>query len=166
MAERIVCNASPLIFLAKIDKLSLLDTYELHIPSQVEAEILKGAKRKKQDAAKIEDYLHAGNIMPDKVSLMRDLPHSLGSGERAVISLAVKEKINRVLIDEVKARTVARFHGLAPKGTLGVLWEAYKAGLIGRDALELLMFDLIQNGYRIKEDIIIEFLKKLRAEQK
>ena len=166
MAERIVCNASPLIFLAKIDKLSLLDAYEIRIPVQVEAEILKGAKRKKQDAAKIADYLHAGNIMPDKVSLLKDLPHSLGSGERAVISLAVKEKINKVLIDEAKARTVARFYGLAPKGTLGVLWDAYKAGFISRDALELLTFDLIQYGYRIKEDIIIEFLKRLKVEQK
>ena len=164
MAERIVCNASPLIFLAKIDKLSLLDVYELHIPAQVEAEIIKGAKRKKQDAAKIADYLHAGNIMPDKVSLLRNLPHSLGSGERAVISLAVRERINKVLIDEAKARTVARFHGLAPKGTLGVLWDAYKSGSIGRDALELLTFDLIQCGYRIKEDVVVEFLKKLKVE--
>jgi len=166
MAERIVCNASPLIFLAKIDKLSLLDAYELHIPVQVEAEVLKGTKRKKQDAAKIEDYLHAENITPKKVILLRDLPHSLGSGERAVISLAVKEKIAKVLIDEAKARTVARFNGLAPKGTLGVLWDAYKSGLIGRDALESLTFDLIQNGYRIKEDIIIEFLKKLKADHR
>ena len=52
MAERFVCNASPLIFLAKIDKLPLLDAYELHVPAQVEAEILKGFKRKKQDAVK------------------------------------------------------------------------------------------------------------------
>ncbi len=166
MAERIVCNASPLIFLAKIDKLSLLDAYELRIPVQVEAEVLKGAKRKKQDAEKIADYLHAGNITPEKVSLLKDLPHSLGAGERAVISLAVKEKITKVLIDEAKARTVARFNGLAPKGTLGVLWDAYKSGLIGRDALESLTFDLIQNGYRIKEDIIIEFLKKLKADHR
>jgi predicted nucleic acid-binding protein len=166
MAERIVCNASPLIFLAKIGRLSFLDAYELHIPMQVEAEVLKGVKRKKQDAAKIEDYLHARNIAAEKVSLLKDLPLSLGSGERAVISLAVREKIDKVLIDEAKARTVARFHGLAPKGTLGVLWDAYKSGLIDRDVLELLTFDLIQNGYRIKEEVIVEFLKKLRAERK
>jgi predicted nucleic acid-binding protein len=162
MAERIVCNASPLIFLAKIGELSLLDAYELHVPLQVEAEVLKGVKLKRQDAAKIKDYLHTGNITPEKVALLKDLPHSLGSGERAVISLAIKEKINKVLIDEAKARTVARFYGLAPKGTLGVLWDAYKAGFISRDALELLTFDLIQKGYRIKEDVIVEFLKRLK----
>jgi predicted nucleic acid-binding protein len=164
MADRIVCNASPLIFLAKIDKLFLLDAYELHIPAQVATEILKGAKRKKTDAATINDYLRRRNITPEKVSLLKDLPHSLGSGERSVISLAIKEKIKRVLIDEAKARTIARFKGLLPKGTLGVLWDAYKSGAINRDAIESLTFDLIQNGYRVKEDVMVAFLKKLRTE--
>lgn len=38
MSECAVCNASPLIFLAKIQKLEFLDNYDLHVPSQVEAE--------------------------------------------------------------------------------------------------------------------------------
>ncbi len=163
MPERIACNASSLIFLAKIDKLSFLDLYEIHIPVQVETEILKGAKRKKPDAAKITDYLRVRNIRPLKVALLRDIPHSLGTGERAVISLAVKEDIKKVLIDEAKARTIARFKGLEPKGTLGILWDAYKADLIGRDSLESLALDLIQRGYRIKEEVFIEFLKRLRT---
>ena len=32
--QEVVCNASPLIFLAKIDRLNLLDSYVLRIPSQ------------------------------------------------------------------------------------------------------------------------------------
>ena len=162
MDERIVCNASPLIFLAKLDKLSLLDAYQLLVPAQVEAEILKGAKRKKQDAAKITDYLHARNIKPEKVVLLRDLPHSLGQGERSVISLALREPVKRVLIDEAKARAIARFKGLAPKGTLGVLWDAYKAGTVGREDLESLTLDLIQKGYRIKEEVLVEFLRAMK----
>jgi predicted nucleic acid-binding protein len=74
MAGRIVCNASPLIFLSKLDKFSLLDAHELHVPAQVEAEILQGAKHKKQDAAKIADYLRARHIKSEKVILLRDLP--------------------------------------------------------------------------------------------
>lgn len=45
----VVRNASPLIFLAKIERLALFDNYALHIPSQVESEILKGLKRKKEE---------------------------------------------------------------------------------------------------------------------
>lgn len=163
MREKVACNASPLIFLAKIERLDLLNAYELHLPQQVEAEILKGSKSKREDSGLIAQYLKANKIEPVKIPLLKDLPHSLGTGERAVISLAVKEGIKRVLIDESKARTVARFKGLKPKGTLGVLWDAHKTGRIDKETLEILMLGLIQKGYRIKEEILVEFLKKLKG---
>jgi len=159
----VVCNASPLIFIAKIRRLDILNIYSLCIPSQVEVEIIKGIKRKQEDARLITEYLKQRNIVPVKISLLRDLPNFLGAGEKAVISLAVKEKIESVLIDEAKARTVARFKGLKPKGTLGVLWDSYKVGKIDRKILETLLLELIEKGYRIKEDLFIEFLKKLKA---
>lgn len=164
MQGDVVCNASPLIFLAKIKRLDLLDIYSLHIPYQVEAEILKGIiKRKREDANLITEYLKQRNIKPVKTTLLRDLPNFLGTGEKAVISLAVKEKIERVLIDESKARTVARFKGLKPKGTLGILWDSYKTEKLDRKTLEELSLELIGKGYRIKEDLFIEFLKKIRT---
>jgi len=163
MQRDAVCNASPLIFLAKIKKLSLLDIYSLHIPSQVETEILKGLRKKREDAVLIIDYLQQRNIKPVKASLLKDLPNFLGIGEKAVISLAVKEKIERVLIDEAKARTVARFKGLKPKGTLGILWDSYKARRINKKNLEELTLELIEKGYRIREELLIEFLKKIKT---
>ncbi len=51
---------------------------------------------------------------------------------------------------------------LAPKGTLGVLRDAYKAGTVGREDLEFLTLDLIQKGYRIKEDVLVDFLRALK----
>lgn len=162
MTGDVVINASPLIFLAKIKKLDLLDTYSLHIPSQVEAEILKGIKREKEDAKLIVEYLKGRNISAVKVGIIKDLPDFLGIGEKAVISLAVREKIEKVFIDESKARSVARFKGLKPKGTLGILWYSYKTGRIDRKTIEALSFELIEKGYRIKEDLLIEFLKKIK----
>jgi predicted nucleic acid-binding protein len=159
----VVCNASPLIFLAKLKKLDLLNIYSLHIPSQVEAEILKGIKRNRKDARLITEYLKQRNILLVKTSLLKDLPEFLGVGEKAVISLAVKEKIEKVLIDESKARTVARFKGLKPKGTLGILWDSYKTGNIDRKTLETLSLELLEKGYRIKEELFIEFFKKLKG---
>ncbi len=161
--QDVVCNASPLIFLAKIERLNLFDDYALHIPSQVESEILKGLKRKKEDAKRIIKYLEHKNLIPIKTAILKDLPDFLGAGEKAVISLAVREKIEKVFIDEEKARTVARFKGLCPKGTLGILWDSYKNGNINKTKLEILSFELLEKGYRIKEEIFIEFLRKLRA---
>ncbi|MBI4654198.1 MAG: hypothetical protein HY752_04305 [Nitrospirae bacterium] len=163
MTGDVVCNASPVIFLAKIRRLDLLDIYSLHSPAQVDNEILRGIKRKIEDARLIKEYLRQRNIVPLKTSLLTDLPNFLGAGEKAVISLAVKEKIERVLIDESKARTVARFKGLKPKGTLGILWDSYKTEKLDRKTLEELSLELIGKGYRIKEDLFIEFLKKIRT---
>lgn len=162
MKDDVVCNASPLIFLAKIRMLDILNSYTIHIPSQVDSEILKGISRKKEDAKLIVEYLKNRKVEPIKTTIIKSLPNSLGSGEKAVISLAVKEKIKRVLIDEAKARTVARLYGLYPKGTLGVLWNSYTAGNINRIRLETLLFELIENGYRIKEEIFLGFIKKLK----
>lgn len=162
MSEKVVCNASPLIFLAKIRKLELLDRYKLYIPSHVKAEIVKGLKRNKQDAQLILEYMSRNNIQTSKCALLKNLPAFLGSGEKAVISLAFKEGITKVFIDEAKARTVARFRGLVPKGTLGIIWDAYKMEALAKDTVESLVFDLIQKGYRIREEIIVEFLKRLK----
>lgn len=161
MREKVVCNASPLIFLAKIYRLDLLNVYELYIPSHVESEILKGFRSKKENAGEIIEYLRNNKIEPVKVTFLKDLPSSLGSGERAVISFAVRENIKKVLLDEAKARTIARFKGLKPKGTLGILWDSYKLGWIDKKTLEQLLLDLIQKGYRIKEEILVEFLKNI-----
>jgi len=162
MRERVVCNASPLIFLAKLQKLKLLDSYNLCIPSQVETEIIKGLKHKRENATLIIEYLKSHKIESVRAPLLKDLPQFIGPGEKAVISFAVKENIKGVLIDEAKARTVARFKGLKPKGTLGILWDAYKVEEIDRETAELLSFDLIQKGYRIKEEIFVEFLRRLK----
>jgi len=163
MRERVVCNASPLIFLAKLQKLKLLNNYDLHIPSQVEAEIVRGLKNKEGDAKQIIEYLKSRKIEPERTTILKELPDFMGPGERAVISLAVRENIERVFIDEAKARTVARFKGLKPKGTLGILWDSYKAGVLDKESVELLTLELIQKGYRIKEEILVEFLKRIKA---
>lgn len=163
MQGDVVCNASPLIFLAKIKRLSLLDIYSLHIPSQVETEILKGLKRKREDTSLIIAYLSQRNVKPAKTTLLRDLPNFLGIGEKAVISLAVKEKIERVLIDEAKARTVARFKGLKPKGTLGILWDSYRSGRINKSQLEELTLELIEKGLSYKRRIVHRVSQKNKS---
>ena len=147
----------------KTQRLDLLNIYSLFVPSQVEAEILIGIKKKYEDVKLITEYLEQRKIKPIKsYVLKRFARYFLGDGEKSVISLAVKEKIERVLIDESKARAVARFNGLKPKGTLGLLWDSYKAENIDRKTLEVLSLELIEKGYQIKEELIVEFLKKIK----
>ena len=159
---KVVCNASPMIFLAKIEKLSFLLEYEFIIPTQVMSEILKGHESKKKDAADLATFIKDHSVDIQEVEFIKGLPQYLGAGEKAAISLAVRQGIKQVFLDEAKARAVARFHGLKPVGTLGILWRVYQKGNLSIDEIKRLVFSLVRQGYRINEEILIEFLEKLR----
>jgi predicted nucleic acid-binding protein len=56
----------------------------------------------------------------------------LGDGERAVLSVAAQLKADLLLMDDLKARTVAIGNGFAVSGTIGVLDRAATRGWIDR----------------------------------
>ena len=61
----------------------------------------------------------------------------LDRGERDTIVLAISLNSRLVLMDETAGRQSAREQGLAVRGTLGVLIEAYRRELISPDQLRL-----------------------------
>ncbi|MFY9271283.1 MAG: DUF3368 domain-containing protein [Candidatus Manganitrophaceae bacterium] len=95
-------------------------------------------------------------------SIKAGLPTALGEGEKAVISYAVEHVIQEVWLDDARARTAAKFHQLVPKGTLGILWEAHRKGRISKENLERHIFELVEKGYRIGEEILIKVLQAIR----
>ncbi len=158
---KIISNASPLIFLAKIDKLGLLEGYEIIIPKQVYQEITKGAKTGREDAYKIENLVGKNIIKVEEIKILKEIEkHNLGDGEKAAISLGISKNIALVLLDERKARRIAKFYKLKPKGTIGVLFEALKNNKISKKEFNVLMQKLIKEGYRISEELVIDLLKE------
>ena len=83
----------------------------------------------------------------------------LDVGEASVICLARELDVHTVLIDERKARKVARdIHGLQVIGTARILIEAKRAGLLSEITSS---FDkLRQAGYWIHEQIVQEALRE------
>lgn len=159
---KIVSNASPLIFLAKIEKLCLLNNYGVMIPKQVYEEINKGAETGKEDAQKIKTLVEKSIIKVEEVGINKELEQqNLGKGEKAAISLAIKNKIGGVLLDERKARRIARFYKLNPKGTIGILIEAYKSSRISKKEFIESIKNLIDKGYRINEKLILKILSEI-----
>ena len=155
----IVSNASPLIFLAKIGMLDLLKTRKLIIPGQVYDEILKGGNIGSEDVFTIKSLVSQKRIMVEESEIIKDLEkQNLGLGEKAAISLAVKKKINLILIDERKARKIAKFYNLKTRGTIGVLIEALHNKKISKREFVDSIQKLIKEGYRIKEELLIELL--------
>ncbi|MEK6958177.1 MAG: DUF3368 domain-containing protein [archaeon] len=137
-----VSDSSPLIFFMKLGRLDLLGKLfgKVLVPKQVLAEIgvREGA------AHTIEKCLFA-EIKPVRVKSRL----FLGSGETAVILLAVQTKVRIVLLDDKKARTAAKAFGLKPLGTIGVLAMALQRKLITKKEYLALLELLIENGFRM-----------------
>jgi len=161
---KIVTNASPLIFLAKIDKLELLIELfeEVIIPVQVFAEVVtKGKEKGMDDAFLIEHFTGSEKIKLKNVDIhgLEDIP--IGVGEKAVIALARKEGIDCVLIDERKARFFAKIFKLNPRGVFWILSLACSKNIISKQEFKKLVLRVVQEGYRIKEEILARFLAEI-----
>lgn len=134
----VVSNTSPLNYLVLIDLQHVLPALFGHvlIPDAVLQELRSpGAPlRVKTWLEPVPEWLES-RVVSDIPSDVRQLD----PGERAVIVLGQSVGATLVLLDERRARHVARERGLAVSGTLGVLDLAARRGLVSiSDALDRL----------------------------
>ena len=87
----------------------------------------------------------------------------MGKGEKAAISLALKEGVNAVLIDEKKGRIAAKALGLSPIGTIAVVKQQLIEKKTTAKECRQLILELVKKGYRIKEELLAEFLQQLES---
>lgn len=101
-------------------------------------------------------------IEVEKDDLYNELSIELDDGEVEAIALAIIQKADFLLIDEVKGRKIATEKSIPIIGTLGILIEARKHNLI--NSVKEKMDDLKSIGFWINQklyDRIIEIEKKL-----
>jgi predicted nucleic acid-binding protein len=161
----IVSNATPIIYLAKSSKLHLLREIfnEVYIPPEVEYEVVhRGKKLGIPDAEVVENAIKTGWIKVAKTELL-EMPIALDPGEHAAISLAVNMKIKEFLIDESPARRAAKIMKLTPRGTIHILLEGLKEGILDMESFLKSMEKMIKEGFRLKEEI---YLVAVRTAQK
>jgi predicted nucleic acid-binding protein len=79
----------------------------------------------------------------------------LDSGESAAIQLALDLRPDFILIDERLGRKEASRRGLVVIGTLGVLREAHRLGVLA-DPIQALD-DLCKSGFRVSKRLVQEF---------
>lgn len=124
-----VSNTSPLNYLVLIELQDLL-------PALFDAILIPVAVRQELEASgapePIRRWMRTGaNWL--KTQAVTDIPvdlEQLGAGEREAIRLAEIANAAVVLLDEKKARRLARDRGLAVSGTLGVLDLGARRGLV------------------------------------
>ena len=86
---------------------------------------------------------------------VRMVPDHLGIGERAAIELATRLNADRLLLDDREARALAERMGLRVAGTLAVIVDAARAGLI--DPLRVLA-DLQRTSFRASATLLLDVL--------
>ena len=159
MNGKAICNTGPLIALSMIDRIDILrHLFELvAIPEAVHKEILEGGSIN----TGLLNYRKAEWIKVVTLSKPVDplLRTSLDYGEAAVIGLARELSVNLVLIDERKARKIARtIYGLHVIGSARVLVEAKRRGLL--DNVGGALQAMRDGGYWISDSIVDAALKQ------
>lgn len=163
--NNIISDATPLIYLAKIEKISLLKSLynTIIISSEIKNEIVDEGKRlKEKDAFLIEKEIKDGFIEVIKVSNYIKPVFNIDKGELSILSLAKELSIKDVLIDEKLARIAAKVEGLTPRGTLFVILKNLKLKLINFDDFLRILNSLLEAGFRLKEEVYLKAIEEAR----
>ncbi len=128
-----VSNTSPILNLAAIDQLHLLQQQfeQLIIPPTVLSEFKLAEKYPGADL--IQNALDKGWIQVHPVHndpMVRLLRLEIDAGEAEAIVLAIEQEETQILMDEREGRQRAAALGLTPVGIVGVLLQAKKNGTI------------------------------------
>lgn len=124
-AEVVVSDTSPVLNLALIDRLELLDRQfgTVDIPRQVWGELTTGEDGLSAlESAQSDGLLDVVDV--EESRLYVEFRRELDRGEAAAIQLAIENDADRLLVDEREGRQVARRHGLSVTGVVGVLLRA------------------------------------------
>jgi predicted nucleic acid-binding protein len=157
----VICNASPLIGLAKIDSLHILQSLwtSIIIPDAVFKETVDESLGR-TGSAEIKkccsQWITVATVknMPE-VSVLRA---TLDAGEAEVIVLAQEIGADLVVLDNREPRLFAHHIGLKCIGTIGILGLAYKKGIIP-DPMNQLM-SLRAFGFWVSDEVVNRFRKE------
>lgn len=157
----IVADAGPLIGLARIGLLSLLqDLYgTVVIPTAVSVELRTIEDRPGSRA--LLKALEEGWLQPEEIRPSGDLEillQVLGRGEAEAILLADQRPCRFLFLDEKRGRAVARRRGIQVVGTGGILLAAKQKGLL--DSVSPVLDRLAAAGYRLSLDLRAEVLRR------
>lgn len=154
-----VIDTSPLIFLAKLDRLDLLKrgADQVVAPPAVLREIREypdAANQRIEDASR--SWLSIRDVEDRRV--VEVLMADLDAGESEVIALALESAAERVILDDLDARRLAHRVGLSPIGTLGLLLAAKLRGEL--PSLQTEIERLRQAGFRLSPTLSQALLRE------
>jgi predicted nucleic acid-binding protein len=171
---RVTSNTSPLIALAKIERLKLLkDLYDTIVISKfVKVECVdKGKELGAHDTLEIEKAIDEGWITVVELTKRQDSTVQrlidemrIGLGEAGALTLAKDGKM-LVILDDKEARAIAKSWDLEYTGTVMVLYEAFVRKLINYDEL-VEDFAKLAKVMWISTDVTTEIINRAKKVKK
>ena len=169
----IVSNTSPLIWLSKIGRITLLKKLfgEVIIPEEVYKEAVeRGLKEGFSDALVIKECVDQGWIKVPKLNereikfCQKMIKHAfeIHLGEAQAIVLA-RETGVLLLMDESSGRAFAETLGLRVRGTLYVVMKALREKLLGGDEAKEIVLALVSKGFRIEPKLLARILREIET---
>src|SRR3989344_1558754 len=128
-----VSNTGPILHLLEIDFIKALKIFKIiYIPNEVYEELSKKQLKKPLNKIKNIKILKLNSRFKDTSKLFCE-QYFIDLGEAEAVSLALQEKINLFLTDDLEARGVAKEYDLETHGTIGILLRAFKEKIINKE---------------------------------
>lgn len=154
-----------------LGKLKLLDLLSplygrVMLPSAVYDEVVvRGFEKGFADSLQVELALQRNHLVVEQLTTSHEVSHlPLHKGEKAVLSLALRHEADLLLMDDMLAREQAQRMGFQVKGTLGVIVQAHRAGLLTLDELRIIIDTIaLRNDIWIPETLCRRILSSLEG---
>jgi len=165
----LVFDATPLIYLAKVEKLHLIRNIieERIIPYSVfEEVVVKGKAAGKEDALIVNRLIEQGVFLVREVeetdvyrALMKN--KNLSKADVEVLALAKVEN-GIAILDEDYARIVAEFEDINYGGIIYLIFSLLEKGVITKREVREILDAIIAKGWFCSTDLYAKILKRLK----
>jgi predicted nucleic acid-binding protein len=160
----VVADACPIIFLAKLDRLSLIQDIfpgSILMPESVKRELVQDAIPF-HERQRIEAFMNLCRI--ETVRTRQYAAQALSRADRHVLALASEHPRALILTDDSLVRRIALAEGRRVAGTLGLIIRAADAGLISKNDGRLALDALVgEHKLRVSVDLYQEALRRIET---
>ena len=165
-----VFDATPLIYLAKVDRLTLVQQLEdaCVIPGRVYEEVVTtGLEQGYPDARRIERTVDAGQfdvVTVETTPLFSRLQTNDALSDADVAVLACADASDGVAVmDERYGRDVAAAEGITTRGTAYLVLKLAKEDSISVDEARTVIDAMIESGWYCAPDVYAKMVQKLES---
>lgn len=158
----IVCDASPLIFLAKLDRLDLISRLleEAVVVLKCVVDEVNSDRATGRERDHLASFLASATIVDFTECAYES--RTLSPSDRKTLTYAVREGADWLVADERLLRRVANENGIRMVGTLGLLASAVKTGLLSPAEVKADIDRVVSiHDFRISTSLYQRFLAEI-----